>query len=307
MTSAINPETYCQANEHPLWNQSHYFTFYEPSTKIGCFIRVGILENKQESNTWMVFFKDGLPLYTRVNLNLPYTSQRMESGIEIAGMKVVALEPMTKARIQFEEKDFAFDLVFDAIHPLHDSIAANADKNNEFAKSIATAHLEGPCKVSGNVTVRGGETFAISNGRGFRDLAVGARDWDGLKHYRLAWPLFDNNVSAVCVHGMSVNDDHSYMKAVNNGKEWRNLVSVKEKINYSKDLFMETVRWDIEDEDGVSYGFTGKPLFSWHFPVDTFICTETMMEYTLDDGTVGYGLGECGFRLPWDFKIPSGS
>jgi hypothetical protein len=29
------------------------------------------------------------------------------------------------------------------------------------------------------------------------------------------------------------------------------------------------------------------------------VVTEHMMEYTLADGTKGYGLGECGFRFPW--------
>ncbi|MCB1668197.1 MAG: hypothetical protein R3E73_10580 [Porticoccaceae bacterium] len=305
MNSRLNPEAYCAANEHPLWNQSHYFTFYDPDSRIGCFIRAGIMENKQESNSWLVFFKDGLPLYTRINMNLPYTSARMENGIEIAGMKILGVDAQKRASISFQDRDFSFDLTFTAIHPMHDSIAMTRDNDGAFAENIATAHLEGPCSVSGELRLRDGLDVSISNGRGFRDLAVGPRDWDGLKHYRLAWPLFDNNVSAVCVHGISLKGENAYMKMVNNGKEWRQVTSVDEKITYSESLFIERVRWDIEDEDGKKYGFSGRSLFSWHFPVDTFICTESMMEYRLDDGTIGYGLGECGFRLPWDFQIPS--
>ena len=255
MNSRLNPEAYCAANEHPLWNQSHYFTFYDPDSRIGCFIRAGIMENKQESNSWLVFFKDGLPLYTRINMNLPYTSARMENGIEIAGMKILGVDAQKRASISFQDRDFSFDLTFTAIHPMHDSIAMTRDNDGAFAENIATAHLEGPCSVSGELRLRDGLDVSISNGRGFRDLAVGPRDWDGLKHYRLAWPLFDNNVSAVCVHGISLKGENAYMKMVNNGKEWRQVTSVDEKITYSESLFIERVRWDIEDEDGKKYGF----------------------------------------------------
>ena len=45
--------------------------------------------------------------------------------------------------------------------------------------------------------------------------------------------------------------------------------------------------------------FNGKPLFRWMFPFDTFVFTEQMMEWTLADGTLGYGMVECGFNFPW--------
>ncbi len=73
MTHAINPEGYCPANEHPRWNESVYFNFYDPIARIGCFIRVGILEKLRESSTCFAFFSDGRRLFTRIDMNLPYT------------------------------------------------------------------------------------------------------------------------------------------------------------------------------------------------------------------------------------------
>jgi hypothetical protein len=57
--------------------------------------------------------------------------------------------------------------------------------------------------------------------------------------------------------------------------------------------------WRVTDVDDRVYAFTARRLYSWTFPFDTFALTEHMMEYTLADGTKGYGLGECGFRFPW--------
>ena len=44
--------------------------------------------------------------------------------------------------------------------------------------------------MKGYVTIRGDRIALASNG--FRDIAAGVRNWDVLRHYRLAWPVFDD-------------------------------------------------------------------------------------------------------------------
>ena len=80
MATNLDPEGYCPASDHPRWNQSFYFNFYDPATKTGAFIRAGILENVKEANNWFVFFRDGRPLFNRLNMNLPYTDKRLVDG-----------------------------------------------------------------------------------------------------------------------------------------------------------------------------------------------------------------------------------
>lgn len=58
----------------PLWGHSFYYNFYDPNTKTAALIRVGFMENRREMNVWFVFFKDGLPIFNRVNMNLPHSS-----------------------------------------------------------------------------------------------------------------------------------------------------------------------------------------------------------------------------------------
>jgi hypothetical protein len=64
-------------------------------------------------------------------------------------------------------------------------------------------------------------------------------------------------------------------------------------------MTLKSMYWKVTDADGDVHEFTGRSLFRWTFPFDTFVLTEHMMEYRLADGTLGYGLGECGFRFPW--------
>ncbi|MBL6749514.1 MAG: hypothetical protein ISP90_03295 [Nevskia sp.] len=292
-------EGYRPADQTQRWNQSFYFNFYDPACKVGCFIRIGILENLKESNSWCVFFMDGKPLFARQNLNLPYTAQRLDKGIEIAGMRLRALEPMKKTSFSIEAQDFSATLQFDQMYPMQDAIAISKGQEGSITAAIAHVHAEGPCRVTGTVTLRGGKSIPIA-GKGFRDVAYGTRDWDLLRHYRLAWPIFDNGLVVAAVHGYSMNYDSAHMQMLNDGSGWVAIKSLEDRNTYGDDdMTIEKMDWKVVDARGRSYAFTGRKLFRWFFPADTFVLTEQMMEYRLSDGTLGYGLGECGYRFPW--------
>ena len=118
-------------------------------------------------------------------------------------------------------------------------------------------------------------------------------------HYRLAWPIFDNGISCVAVHGITTHGD-SYQKILHDGERWLTLEKVEETITYEDDdIGFKHVHWKVWDESGKLYEFTGVPLFRWQFPYDSFMFVEQMMEYTMADGTKGYGMGEGGFSFPW--------
>lgn len=296
----LDPEGYCPANDHPRWNQSVYFNFYDPAQRSGCFIRIGILENLRESNCWFVFFRDGRPLFSRVNMNLAYIEERMADGLEIAGIRVTSLERLKRARIEFDLPDFAVDLEWEAILPMQDAIdLTQGGADDGFAKEIAHVHMEGTCRVTGTIRLRNGEIIAI-DGKGFRDIAVGPRNWDYIKHYRLAWPIFDNGLSIVATHGMSIDGQHAYIRMIGKDGRWTPVTDIADRNIYEDDdMTLKGMDWVVTGADGTRHAFTAKPLYRWTFPLDTYVLTEHMMEYTLEDGTKGYGLGECGFRFPW--------
>ncbi|NKI18735.1 hypothetical protein HCU74_15080 [Spongiibacter sp. KMU-166] len=287
-----NPDIY-------KWNQSYYFNFYDRHKKTGGFFRIGILENVGEVNCFAIFFRDGKPLFTRLNMNLPYTTQRLDPGITVAGITMKATRPQQTATVKVETEDFYAELEWDLIHPMGDSIAlSKSGENDAIAKELTYVHPEGFCNVKGQIRLRSNETIDI-NDKGFRDLSVGPRNWTGLIHYRLAWPIFDNGVGCVAVHGITTQGD-SYQKILHDGESWLTLDKIEEVITYEDDdIGFKQVHWKVWDEKGRLWDFTGKPLFRWMFPYDSFMFVEQMMEYTLADGTKGYGMAEGGFSFPW--------
>lgn len=281
-----------------LWGQSYYYNAYDPVTRAGCLIRIGLLPNRQQANSWLIAFAEGLPVFARTNLNLPYTDARPDQGVQIAGMTVHAVVPLTHTHISFADADFGLELDWRSTAPLADCIALTQDTEGTFAREIATIHLEGPCSVEGHFTIRG-DRIALS-GNGFRDIAAGVRNWDGLRHYRLAWPVFDNGMAFSGIHGISTSSASSYMRMFYDGSRWLRVTHIEETIDYAPDAFSVTsMRWTFDDELGRRFTFSATPLFNWVFPQDTFVVCEQIMKFTMGDGTLGYGMSEGGFRLPW--------
>src|SRR3546814_16491892 len=127
---------------------------------MGCFIWIGILENQRETNSWFAFFRDGRPLFTRINMNLPYTDRRMATGLEVAGMTVTAIEPRKRARIQFDHPDFAVDLEWDAILTMQEAIElTTSGAEDGFAKGIDHINMEGTLASRGPASIRGAEVI----------------------------------------------------------------------------------------------------------------------------------------------------
>lgn len=299
-TAAHALEGYIPAEGRPLWNQSFYFNAFDPNSRIGCIIRVGFLEGKGSANSWMVFFVDGTPLFQRFNNDLPCPAGRLAEGVSIAGMTLTSVAPLEAARIRFEASDFAFDLTWRAMHPLIDAVAfgATGGDTGSFATSLAHAHLEGSCFVSGTITMPGGDTIRF-DGTGGRDIAVGERDWSRMEHYRVAWPIFPDGTAIIGIHGIAGGRD-SFMSMVNDGQSWTRMTETRDSFRFAEDaMTVLSTQWEMADERGRRWSVAAVPLFRCFLPADNYVLAEHIAEFTRADGLVGYGLVECGFRLPW--------
>lgn len=282
----------------PQWNQSCYYNAYDPEIRTGVPVRAAFLENQGEANSWFILFKDGLPVFTRTNMNLPYTAKRPAEGVELAGMRIVAEVLLKRTRITIDTPDFSADFVWDKMQPLEDCIAMSQDQEGSFNRDIAHIHLEGTAVVTGWFSHR--VTRSELSGKGFRDIAAGRRNWDALLHYRLSWPIFDNGVSISAIHGVSIDGKSAYMRMLHDGTAWRRIKTIEDQMTFGPDgLSMESARWVVVDDLDREWAFTAKPLFSWLFPLDTFVLRAQLAEFRLAEGTVGYGLYESGYRLPW--------
>lgn len=294
-----NAEGHHPANDHPKWSQSYYFNFFDPSNGVGGFLRIGVLENLRQSNAWVVLFMGGRPAYNRICAASLYTSDRMDTGIEVAGLRFSAVVPLQTARLGFSDDDLAMDLMFESIHPMADAIAMARNEAGALLQTIAAAHLEGPGTVRGTLNLRGSRIDV--NGTGFRDISWGVRTWEALRKYRLSWPLFGNDIAFAGVHATTVDGKSHYLKMFHDGKEWMGVGELDDGVEFTDDgMTVASLRWRFKDRNGTAREFSGRPIFRAFIPVDGFLVSENMMEYRLADGTVGYGVCECGFRLPWD-------
>ena len=285
----------------PRWNQSWYYQAYDADTRTGCFIRLGFLETENEANSWLIVFREGRPIFTRTNLNLPYTKDRPKGGVTLAGMRVDAEVPLTKTRITVESPDFSMNLVWQELAPLEDAVALTHDAVHSFAKEIASIHLEGTSTVTGEMRHRG--VASKFNGSGFRDVAAGIRNWDGLEHYRLAWPVFENGMAFAGVIGHSTTGQRAGFRMMYDGNDWKRVSEIEDRMGYDAEGFAATdAEWTFRGDDGKDWTMTGRPLFRWLYPLDTFVVCEQLFEFRLEDGTIGHGLYETGYRLPWEPK-----
>jgi hypothetical protein len=293
-------EDYLPAEGRALWNQSFYFNAYDPTSRIGCIVRAGFLEGQGTANSWMVVFRDGRLLFQRFNADLPCPPGRLAGGVTIGGMTMTSIEPLTSARASFASPDLAFDLTWRAMHPLIDAVAFGAagGKTDSFATNLAHAHLEGSCHVDGEFRLRGGEHVRFE-GTGGRDIAAGVRDWSGMEHYRVAWPIFADGTALIGIHGIAGGKD-SYMSMVHDGERWTRMTSTQDHFRFAEDeMTVLSTEWSLGDELGRNWQIAARPLFRCFLPADGYVLAEHIAEFTRGDGTIGYGLVECGFRLPW--------
>jgi hypothetical protein len=189
-----NCERYIPNPDIPKWNQSYYFNFYDRKSHLGGFIRVGIMENLGETNGFAVFFKDGRPLFTRVNMQFPTlgtgSTQVLKSPVSNYGRPArckPAGSPSTR-RISRS--------IWSGIYAFRWGTASLTKDGDAIARELAYVHLEGVCNVAGSIRLRDGQIITIDDA-GFRDVSCGPRNWAGVRHYRLAWPIFDNGMSVL--------------------------------------------------------------------------------------------------------------
>jgi hypothetical protein len=99
---------------------------------------------------------------------------------------------------------------------------------------------------------------------------------------------------------MSTTGQDAYIRMAGVNGKWIGVKDIQDHNVYEDDeMTLKSMHWKVTDAEDNVYEFTARRLYHIVLPLDTFSLTEHMMEYRLADGTLGYGLGECGFRFPW--------
>src|SRR3546814_11225305 len=87
-----------------------------------------------------------------------------------------------------------------------------------------------------------------------------------MRHDLLAWPIFDNGLSIVAVHGFSTTGKDAWMRMVGKDGRWLAVTDVRERIEFEDDdITMRTGEWQVADADGDTHEFTRRRIFRWTF------------------------------------------
>lgn len=270
-----------------LWNESYYFNFYDSKSKIGGFTRIGLQENLNKSNAFCMLFNDGRPAFNRFQLDLPYTEAGMDQGLTVGGLTYRVIEPLKTFHVGFWNGETELDLTWEAWHPV---------AHVELPKKTASAHYEQGGRVTGTVTLRG-EKISFQ-GTGFRDHSWGMRDMSAINHHVVTWPVFGDDLVFACVQVTMLGDRTMAMGWLYDGKENLKVIEHDLQLTYEEDgITQKAVSLRLTDEKGRTWEATGTRVGGFALPYDGFRVNETMFEYRLKDGRIGYGLCEHGVRL----------
>ncbi|MCZ7527168.1 MAG: hypothetical protein M5U14_12770 [Acidimicrobiia bacterium] len=191
-----------EATDDPQFNESMYFNFVDGKRGFSTLIRMGNRVNEGHAEvTVLLYLPDGgaAIFFDRSPIE---TNDRFDSG----GLRFDVVEPLEHVRVTFagdahvlaDGRDLADPKRAFAESPVrpvrltldYGSIALYGLGEGDDAiggiagaeDSIATGHYQGPCRVTGTVTI-GDEDHAVE-GLGFRDHSWGPRKWQGPRWWR---------------------------------------------------------------------------------------------------------------------------
>lgn len=211
-TFSIDPadEGMHEPTDDPQFNESMYFNFVEPGTGFATLIRMGNRVNEGYAEVTVLVYLPGGGAAIRFD-RAPIQEN---TAFDAAGLRFEVVKPLEHVRVTFAGQGYrlakgtdladpktAFTtspLVPMALELNYQTIALHGMGETDDASgglaggstSIATGHYQGPCRVTGTLTL-GEEQFELS-GLGFRDHSWGPRHWQGPRWWRWVSCLVDD-------------------------------------------------------------------------------------------------------------------
>lgn len=201
-------------NEHPDWNESYYFVFYDRNQKIGGMSRIGFKPNKKEGMTFFfLFFPDGSVAGFHQTIKMKeFTEQIKVKNVMHEWKKngdwnykfnenmifVKNSRDLPKVRdnhkliSKFEKVDL--NLSFKPVNEIYEYSKFMTAESLEIGKKSGDKHWEQIGIVDGSIRV-GSDLISINEVMSQRDHTYGVRDWTGVGNwlYYVIW--FNRNLA----------------------------------------------------------------------------------------------------------------
>ncbi|MFX0002417.1 MAG: hypothetical protein ACFE9C_09760 [Candidatus Hodarchaeota archaeon] len=194
--------------EHPEWNESYYFVFYDTKNNLGGMTRLGFKPNKQEGMAFFfLFLPNGSAAGYYVEKKIKdYTKSMKVGGIthicqekikwnyKFKGNMIFVKNPEDLPEVRKQPKLILsnqrvnMDILFKPINEPYEYSQHMTSESLDIGKKAGDKHWEQIAILSGNVQIDN-ENFLIRNALGQRDHTYGVRDWTGVGNwlYYVVW------------------------------------------------------------------------------------------------------------------------
>jgi hypothetical protein len=159
----------------PLWNESWWFPFYDPVTRIGVVTRIGLLPLQRTANVWFFVTRGDAVVHDATSLALPLPAGDIDDGISVGGLTYRCLAPLTRWQLRYADAKVEMDVEWEAFSPSHPWPVPPGTTVDDVQR-----HVEQSGWVAGTLRL-GDERVCIERAFGHRDHSWGGeRDWSKL-------------------------------------------------------------------------------------------------------------------------------
>jgi len=273
----------------PLWNESYWFSFYDPAVRIGVVTRIGILANQNQANVWYYISKDGRMAHVGTNLACPVPAGDIDN-LKLGGATYRCLEPLRAFQLLYSGDGASMDVTWRGAHPVCLYPVPPGATESQFPR-----HIEQGGRVQGAVTI-GRDAYSIDT-FGHRDHSWGGeRDWTrlGTWHYISGdFKDFSFNAIHIAMEGGEFTAGYCW-----DGKEILGTTDVKTTVATDSTGRRQT-RAEISfvDEHKRAHEINAKVLDVCEVDLGRTFCNDGFAEFRMGD-RIGYGIVELGLQHP---------
>lgn len=274
----------------PLWNESYWFSFYDPSSDIGVTARLGMHPNKGEGNLYLIFTQDDRVIHSLTEMRGPVPALK-NGRLSLHGYSIAFEKPLERFRLRYEAESHAMDVVWEGMSPTYVYPHPPGSSYDQYSR-----HIEHAGRVAGVVTL-GGRRYKVDC-FGHRDHSWGGeRDWAKMRGWDYLsgefGPDFWFNAVRVSMEGMP---QDLYMGCVWDGEQVMPLAQIKIDVRTTEGGTRQLgVDLRMTDELGREHHIAGEQVLAIAPAWFNRTCVrDGFTRYRYGDRT-GYGVLELGY------------
>jgi len=315
MESIIHKE---KQTNHPEWNESYYFVFYDNQRKIGGMSRIGFKPNKQEGMTFFfLFLSDGSVAGYHQEIHIKELKRRLKVkgmhhdwqpngnwNFKFNGNMFFVENSLNLPKIKQEPKlvqkvtKVNMDFLYVPINEVYEYSKYMTPESLEIGKKSGDKHWEQIGLVSGDLKI-GENLIHVDKVMSQRDHTYGVRDWTGVGDwfYYVVWfnkDLAINPAAIITDDGRISTGGFLYKQGKNVPLKSINILNQKFEQNGILPISSKLEIIDDEDHKYILEGEVGKiiPVPFKNFQGNESVLIQSFGKFKLNETEKGYGTFE---------------